>query len=329
MALTYNQLDAITDAFYMRDIQQTWADQNLVTKRLHKGGTKSQGGERIKQPVFYNFSKGDWFGEYDQFDISSEERITAAYWDWKQMEVPLVMSRLEQLKNNNPRAIHSLMEQITKGAKIRAGQLMSQAVFSANGDSATAIGGLQNMLSPAGRTLGGIASTSTTYSWWQPVSKPGAATAIWSLGGTGYCTYENLNIITGAAHDGNISVDLVCLGPRAYHYYLQDAHAVQRLIHKSAAEQGFMTAEVNGIEIVADRHITESNTEASNYGYCLNTDFIDLVSHTDENFRREPWSKPIDQNVIVSHLYWAGNLTTSDPSRSVMFTNFIVDADGA
>lgn len=343
MALTYNQIDAITDEGYMPMIRQLWADQDLVAKRLHKNGTKLQGGDKIKQPVFYNFSKGGWYDEYGQFDISSEERISAAYWDWKLLEVPMVMSRLDQLRNREPMAVHSLMEQISKGAAIRIGQLIAQALFSTNDDDAQAINGFDHALdswsgsamniqggtSAAQKTYGGI--DRSVYDWWgggfydfdssteetlftyseNPVSASSSTTSA--------------NRMLSTVHDGNIRPNLICVGVGAFYDYMQDIGGqMQRLVDTEAARAGFLSASVNGIEIVGDRYNTESATSTANRAYGLNTEYIDLVSHVDENIRREPWAKPIDQNVIVSHLFWAGGLTSSDPSRHVVGYDFKV-----
>lgn len=334
MALTYNQIDAITDEGYMPMIRQLWADQDLVAKRLHKNGTKLQGGDKIKQPVFYNFSKGGWYDEYGQFDISSEERISAAYWDWKLLEVPMVMSRLDQLRNREPMAVHSLMEQISKGAAIRIGQLIAQAIFSSNDDDAQAINGLDHLCDDASLTLGTTAtyggidrsSAGAGYTWWAGNTYDfDSSSNPCNFQYTASAGNKSVNRMLSVVHDGNIRPNLICVGVGAFYDYTQDVgEQMQRLMNSEAAAAGFLSATVNGVEIVGDRYNSESATDDNNRAYGLNTEYIDLVSHVDENIRREPWAKPIDQNVIVSHLFWAGGLTSSDPSRNVVGYGYTV-----
>jgi hypothetical protein len=328
MALPYDTIDAITDEGYLPNIRQVWADQDLVASRLHKAGTNLQGGDRIKQSVFYNFSKGNWYDEYGQFDISSEERISAAYWEWKLLNVPMVMSRLDQLRNRGPMAVHNLMEQITKGAGIRIGQLIAQAIFSSNNDSNQAINGLDNVIDDASGTLSESSSTvyggidRSDYSWWAGNTVDIDALGVTlgtDLSGSVKPKYALMNRFLSAAHDGNIRPNLVAMGVTAFYDYMEDVGSnMQRLVNTESAKAGFMSASINGVEVVGDRYITESTTDANNRMYAINTEYMDLVSHVDENIRREPWAKPIDQNVIVSHLFWAGGLTSSDPSRHIV-----------
>ncbi len=57
----------------------------------------------------------------------------------------------------------------------------------------------------------------------------------------------------------------------------------------------------------------------------LNTKYLDVVTHVDENMRLEPFVKKQDQDVWVGYIMWAGNFTTSDPSRQMIIHDFDFD----
>jgi hypothetical protein len=50
----------------------------------------------------------------------------------------------------------------------------------------------------------------------------------------------------------------------------------------------------------------------------LNMEYLDLYPHKDENFRMEPFTKftkPINQNVKTSKVFWMGVLAASNARR--------------
>jgi hypothetical protein len=83
----------------------------------------------------------------------------------------------------------------------------------------------------------------------------------------------------------------------------------QRLVDSKMANAGFSnvsTIEFNGAPIVVDSHCP------ANYFFWLNENYLDLVTHEDENFRFDPWRKPTDQEAALAKVFWAGNITTSN-----------------
>jgi hypothetical protein len=46
--------------------------------------------------------------------------------------------------------------------------------------------------------------------------------------------------------------------------------------------------------------------------YFLNEDFLHLYYHPKEDFRMEPFQKPVNQAVQVAKVFWAGNMGTSN-----------------
>jgi hypothetical protein len=129
MALTFDQITAITNKYYMPKFPQLVFNQNLVQKRLAAKGTKPSSGESIKQPVMHAMGKGGFFNPYDTFDISAEDQLTAADFNWKYCEVPITISRDEILKNKGPEGVKKLLDAKMKLAAMKMGDILASAMF--------------------------------------------------------------------------------------------------------------------------------------------------------------------------------------------------------
>ena len=318
MALTYDQITAITNELYLPMFPQLFADRNLLQKRLHAKGTKPQGGEQIKQHVFYQQSKGGFYAEYDTFDISAEDQITAAFWPWKYLEVPITLSRADVLRNAGAPAVKSLMDSKMKGAAIRASQLLAQSMFGSGIDSSLGLNSVDHMCSQTGTLLGtndvyGGIDRSFPYAWWDGNTHEASTATV---------DYDLLSDAEALVLDGDIRPTIWMLGPNSYNRYMKNEKTEQRYMNQKDLDSGFVTSNFNGRLMSQDRYISDPATGTSaSRAYGLNEEFIDMVTHANENMRLEPFAKPVDQAVIVGHIMWAGNLVSCDPSRQVVIHN--------
>jgi hypothetical protein len=326
MALTFDNITAITKKYWLKKFPQLVYDQSILLKKLAAKGTKPESGASIMQSVMYAGMNGGSFSPFDTFDISGKEVITAANFNWKYYQVSIVLSRDELLKNAGAEGVFKVMDNKMKLARLTMADNLSADLFAlANADASDSgqdLHSLDNMLEDASNTLsanqttyGGIDKAS--YSWW--------VGQIQSGGGTGNGpVFLYLNQLYAKCVDGSVRPNLLVGHNNSLASYIASQQSNQRYMKQDNLDAGFMTAEFNGIPFIADLHVTDTGTttEDSNRVYMLNTDFIDLVVHRDENFRLEPFAKPVDQAVIVGHVMWAGELTSSDPSRSGTLYNF-------
>ncbi len=333
MALTFDQITAITNKYYMPKFPELVFRQNYLLKRLWGKGTRPSSGETIKQPLMYQITKGGAYRPYDTFDISAEDQVTAADFTWKYYEVPVTISRDEILKNDGPEGIRKLMDAKMRLAREQMSQLLANDLYlRTNGDSSAGINSLDNLLEDAvaagtltaqggttGVVAGGINKLQNT--WWAGKNR--------SLGGNGVpVTYKLLNLAWFDVVDGNIKPTLMVGHNKAVQQYMSSQQAFQRYLKQDDMTAGFVSVEFNGIPFVADLNIpdTGTTTETLNRIYMLNEEYLDLVTHSKENMRLRPFAEPIDQNVSVAHIFWAGNATVSYPGRNMVVYNFDTDA---
>lgn len=331
MALTFDQITSITNKYYMPKFPELVFRNNLLLKRLWEKGTRPSSGESIKQPVMYQITKGGSYRPYDTFDISAEDQVTAADFAWKYYETPVTISRDEILKNDGPEGIRKLMDAKMQLARKKLSQDLASDLYSnTTNDSSAGINGLDNLLDDAaatstltgvvgGAVAGGINKNQNT--WW--------AGKIRSLGGTGIpLTYKLMNLAWFDVVDGNEKPTIAVGHNKSVQQYMSSQQQFQRYLKQDELTAGFTATEFNGIPFVADLNVPDfgTTTETRNRVYMLNEEFIDLVSHSKENMRLRAFAEPIDQNVSVAHIFWAGNTTTSYPGRSMVVYNFDTDA---
>ena len=321
--LTYDDITAITRKYYMPKFEQAAFDQNLVQKRLHAKGTKPSSGESIQQPIKYQATKGGFYSPYDTFDTSAEQQITAANYNWKYLEVPITISRDELLKNKGPEGVKKILDAKMEMAQLKASDDLAVAMFAittTGTDSSESIhcldtfcGDGTNPSTSASGTVGGIPQG--TYTWWKGNPASGSADGVNHLA---------LNKVFFAVADGNIIPNLIVLHNNSFATYEAQQQPYQRYFKTNEMDAGFLTATFNGQTMVADLHVSDdgTTTEASNRIYFLNTNFLDFVTHADENMRLEPFAKPVDQAVIIAHIMWAGELTSSANHRHGVRYNF-------
>jgi len=327
MALTYDNITAITRKYWLKQFPDLVNNQSILLKKLAAKGTKPESGASIIQPLMYANLNGGDYSPYATFDISGKEIISAANFNWKYYQVSIVLSRDELLKNAGPEGVKKVMDAKMTMAKNTMVKNLSTDLFALGStgptDSGSKLHCLDTMLddvahslaSPTPYTYGGLIKTD--YSWWAGKCRDGGGD------GNGPVHYY-LNLLYGDVVDGSTRPNLVIGHNNSLTSFISSQQAYQRYMKQDNMDAGFMSAEFNGMPFVADLNVSDTGTttEASNRVYMLNTDFIDLITHRDENYRLEPFAKPVDQAVIVGHIMWAGELTSSDPSRSGVFENF-------
>jgi hypothetical protein len=144
----------------------------------------------------------------------------------------------------------------------------------------------------------------STYSWWNAQKNTSTTTLTLSALQTQY----------NAATIDNDKPDML-VGTRAvYNSYYNLLQPQQRFMDSKLADAGFESLLFQGAPFVADSHAPASHL------FLLNSKYISLCVHPDEDFRFEPFLKVTSQNIKVAKIYWSGNLTFSNLRLCGMFT---------
>src|SRR5678809_30426 len=168
--------DAVTASiffYYMLKRSKSWVSVDAL-------------GERAKFTLRYRNGTAQPYAGYDVQDTTPVDGITASFWPWRQMSVPISISRIEERQNSGEYQQLDLLEQKTAQAMDGILETFTKAFLQGNGiNSATAIttaytstlGGavfidplpLLGGQTPSSGTIGSIAANvaDNGISWWQ------------------------------------------------------------------------------------------------------------------------------------------------------------------
>jgi len=294
MALTYTDLNSITQKLYIPKMVDNIFDSNALLQRWKKNNYKSvDGGTKIVEPLLYDTTTAA--GRYqgaDTLNITGNDQFTAAEFDYKEYYASIPITRIDELKNSGKSRVISMVEAKVQAAEKTLKDIMGTDIFG-DGSTANAMKGIQLICDVTG-TYGGIAKGS--YSWWQ-AQQDTTTTAF---------TLAAFQALFGACSIDNDRPTVAVTTQAIYDDAYGQVQPQQRFTDSSTMKAGFTNMILNGIPLIVDSHQT------SGYMHLLNEKYINLRYHKDENFRFDPFKKPINQNVTVAHIFWTGALTCNN-----------------
>lgn len=302
MALSYDQLTGITQKFFVKKLVDSIFDTDpLLARAKKKFYDEWSGGTTIMQPL--NYAKVTAAGSYSgaqTLDTTDNDVITAAEYSPKQYYVNVTISRIDELKNSGEAAEVNLVKSKMEIAEKTLADLLGDGLYS-DGSTSTDIVGLRSIVDSA-NTVGGISQSS--YSWWQ--SQEDSSTTTLTLAAL-QTQYNALSI--------NNEGPSVIMATRAnYNRYYALLQPQQRFVDSESAKGGFSSLMFNGTPFIAGSKVPSSHI------FMLNEKYLHLWYHPQENFRLEPWAKPLNQNVKLAKIYWAGAFGTSNARMQGKFT---------
>jgi hypothetical protein len=207
----------------------------------------------------------------------------------------ITISRRDELRNMGPEGIVNFVKAKMKNAEKTIRDNLSAGLYS-TGTNAKSIVGLPVIIATA-NTVGGISQSS--YSWWQGQVDSTTTTL----------TIAAMQSLYGDCGEGTEYPSVILGDQDMYDRYYNLLQPQQRFQSEEEANGGFRSLMFNGIPMIAD------NKANSGYLFMVNEEYLKLVSHKDENFRMEPFTSPINQNIKIAKIYWMGALISSNNRR--------------
>lgn len=294
MPLSYDQISAITQKKFIPKLADNVFDASPVLNRLKKKSyEKIDGGERIVVPLGYSMiTASDWYTGAETLDTTDNDVITAAEYQWKQIYANISVNRLDELKNSGDSQILNFVKQKTMIAEKTIIDKFGTGIYSA-GTNPKSILGLRMFVSTS-QTVGGISQSA--YSWWQAQVDSSTTTT----------TIAAMQSRFNAASLNNESPTVVATTKALYNAFYGLLQPQQRFTDQETAKAGFTSLMFNGIPVLPDSYCPTSHM------LFLNEKYLHMYVHKDEDMRFEPFQKPINQNVKVAKIYWAGAFASSN-----------------
>ena len=166
MALTYDQITAVTKRKYLPKLVDNIFDSDILLKRAKEKGwyTSVDGGTSIFQPLMYaQTTAAGSYAATDTLDTTDSDQFTAAEYAWKFYYANITISGADEHKNMGDSQVLDFVKNKVMAAEMTLKDKVGDGIYSA-GTAANDIGGLRLIVDSA-NTVGGISQS--TYSWWQ------------------------------------------------------------------------------------------------------------------------------------------------------------------
>lgn len=307
------QLVATTIDYRAPKIADAVEEHNPLLSELNKKGNKQpfRGGDKILQPIMYaeNGTVG-WYTGAEQIDISPQDVIDVASFEIKQCAGSVTMTGLEEIKNRGKEAIIDLVETKVKVLEKSLMNLVDEGLYS-TGTAAGGkqIGGLQYLVAdaPTSGTVGGIDRGTWTFwrnFYWRGVTDGGAAVSAANI-------KKYLNHVINKVSRNSEKPNFIILDNNYFEFLQEALQAIQVVSSSDRADAGYKTLTYQGIPVVNGGGM--NGHCPANHAYVLNLDYLHWRPAEGRNFTPIGGDRlPIDQDMFVRIVAWAGNLTMSN-----------------
>jgi hypothetical protein len=293
-------------------IADTIFEANAFSKEFkrRKGIRFQNGGMAIQAPLRYG--KNNTVGAYrgaDTLPVQPTEELTAARYGWRQAAGAMMLVGLEELQNSGKHAVIDMMAEKAMTLELSFQEWFNDQLLlpTASKDIIRDMIGIQQIIENTAEasqgTLGGISKSANT--WWR--NRRTAVTAASVAYDTEPIHKAALKMINDCSRQIH-RPDLILTTQTRF----EDLEKEQ--LSKGRYQLGRMTdlalgmekIHIRGVEVIWDATLT---TDAM---FFISTKHLDLFVHPKRNFKATPIRQPINQDVYVSHMLFAGNLTSNN-----------------
>src|SRR5687768_1862205 len=315
MAVSPNISEIVTTTLvnYNANITDNISNNNPLLYKLKERGNMrlEDGGVVIRESIFYaeNTAKG-WYSKREFLRTNRSDVLTAVDYEWKQYHVGIGIDGLEMRQNSGKWAILNLLKSRITNAYDSMYNDMGAAVFlDGTQDGGRAMGGLALLVSavPNSGVVGGIDRGTTVGAFWRNQKFSATIDGGAALTSSNILNYVN-RIISNTSRNGD-KIDLIILGSN-YYALMQDALITysRYMPEGKLLKAGFASISYQGIDIIDGGGV--GSTMDPNIGYFLNTKYIKLVTHKDQNFEPLPFGEraSFNQDAMMKYIGWMGNM---------------------
>lgn len=294
-------------------------------------------GERLKVELMYALGTPDSYSGYDTLVLQPTDGITAGFWDWAQMSIPIMISGKERKQNKGENAIINLMSTKVKQATLGIKEYFSKTFIQGNGlNTATAVrtpytsprnasifidpfAKLIDYDPTASRTVGNI--NQSTNTWWRNQRKDSAATTFEMF----FAEFDNHLNNMGKGPGGR--ADLHVCDQNFFEFYAKALRKYYQNPTYKKADIPFHNIAVYDDPMVWDEFMINAKIESTVLStsqatcYSWNTQFVGITVDSETDFAPDEWHKPDNQDAIASHILWMGASWVSNRRKHGVFGN--------
>jgi hypothetical protein len=309
---TFTELVSTTYRNHKPEVADNMSNHNALYGIITKKGRirKEDGGLSIVAILEYaengTFTR---YSGYDPLNVGASDVISAAEFPWRQASVNIAASGLEIRSNQGENRIVNLVKTKINNGKKSFVNGITEDFYSA-GLLANQVNGVQALIADAGTgTVGGI--NSTTFTFWRNTVQSAAA----PLQGGGAITpsattIESLMLpLYLRLTRGSDKPDLIVMSEDYFTFYEQSQTSLKRYAPSDDGQGGMVKMKYKTSDVVFD---SSASGMPAAHAYFMNTDYFELVVHSDADMEIMPELRAVNQDAVVIPVLWQGNLCVSN-----------------
>ncbi len=309
--ITWDNLNSSTMDLFDKKLKDTLFNRHVLLKKLMEKNNTYPGGIYLSEPLTVEEGDGSFYRGFQNLNPTDKEQFTTAQFLPANLQVNISVSYTEDLQNRGPAQIFDLMAAKFEVAKQTMRKKMTTSVaglFGAGAATGKAIMGFQAAIAddptanPTAGAYGGITRVGSTQVPWRNFFLDGGSES--NLAGL---TMVRLQTLWGDITDQDIQPDVIVTTQAIYNKIYGIADAIQRNGNELAKKMGMTSIDFNGVPLIVDKNCTAGRL------YMINTSFLNLKSHVDDNMKAHPFVIGTGQLVKVKYITWTGQLVCSNP----------------
>jgi hypothetical protein len=293
-------------------VDNIFKDLVLLNHLNSKGRVQvEEGGTSIVEPLMYavNNTVGSYSG-YDAIDLTPQDGITAAEYQWKQMAASIAISGIEESKNRGTEAIIKLLNaKIMQAEESLKSSLNTMLYSDGTGNGGKDFNGLGNIVATLNNTVGGInANTNVSpdgTKWWNPFHDVSASTL----------SQQDMGVVYNQISKGSDVPDLILTNANLFEKYESLLTANVRYQDVAKANAGFQNLMFKQTPLVFDLAIAAATSSAPMY--FINSKYLKLTGMNGHWFNTTDFQNGtvagVDARYALVMAY--GELTCSNRAR--------------
>jgi hypothetical protein len=299
----------------------------LYNRMFTKGRIETMdGGDAIIVPLMYELNDTvKFYGAYENLDVTPQDGMTPARFEWKQLSGSVSISRLEERQNAGRNKIIDLLDAKMEQLRISLGEKLGRVAYG-NGseDNNKAFLGLSALVEAGSNsTLGGI--NSSTYTWWRNQQYDVSGLDSGNFNGTAVlATGDNINgqgwmrRLYNNCTRGNQQPTIGLTYVTTFEEYEASLASFQRFVDVDTASHGFQNLRFKNAVLGWDQaYIIGTAGTPGSIGrfYFLNENYIKVILDSGTNFINTPFIRPHNQDARTSQVLVMGNMVVTNRQR--------------
>jgi hypothetical protein len=315
---------------YMRTLfEQVVTNQFLYNRMFRRGRIETMdGGEAIIVPLLYELNDTvKFYSAYQNLDVSPQDGMAPARYEWKQLSGSVSISRLEERQNAGKNKILSLLNSKMEQLQISLSEKLGRIAYAdGSEDSNQAFLGLDALVEAgANSTLGGIDSNANI--WWrnQQLDVSGVAggnfdATTGSAEGDTIIGQTWMRQMYNTSTRGNQQPTVGLTYVQTFEEYEASLTANQRFVDTETASHGFQNLRFKNAIVGWDQDYIVGNTGLPTVGevgrfYFLNENYLKVIFDSGTNWIHTPFIRPHNQDARTAQILIMGNMVVTNRQR--------------